>query len=118
MSDMSYSYNPFLSDLDRVRFHIGDTDSTAPRFSDEEIAAILIAEGSWQRAVIACLRALIARLSVPAFRADWLQVDPASARAGYERLLWEKRAEFGFAALRGSVKRTYRPDTEMTDPNG
>lgn len=44
---MSFSYNPNLtSDLDKVRLAIGDTDSTNPLFSDEEINAQLAIYGS------------------------------------------------------------------------
>lgn len=40
---MSWSYDPALStDKDKVRLFIGDTDTTAQLFSDEEISALLV----------------------------------------------------------------------------
>lgn len=41
----SYSGNPAESPSDEVRFLIGDTDSTTPEVSDEEIAYILQMHG-------------------------------------------------------------------------
>lgn len=39
---MSFSYDPTLpTDLDKVRLALGDTDSTAPLLSNEEITAML-----------------------------------------------------------------------------
>lgn len=115
---MTFTYNPAdgFGDLERMRFHLGDTDSTAPRFSDEELLAVLADQGTYQKAVIACIRNLIARMSVPTFQADWLRVDTSTARAGYEKLLAEKRREFGSSVASvttGSVS-VYRADSQNT----
>lgn len=77
-----------LSNLTRVRLAIGDIHEDAPIFSDELINAQIAAEGTWQKATIACLRTLIADLSSrPDFQADWLKVDASTAiRALQERL--------------------------------
>lgn len=112
---MTFSYSPFTADKDRVRFHLGDTDSSAAKFTDEEITAIVTEQGTWQKAVVACLENLIARLSsTPDFRADWLQVSIGSAVAGYQSLLKTKRREFGIARITATAVQPYRPDSNQT----
>src|SRR5437762_1987965 len=109
---MTFTYIQPFNDIARVRFHLGDTDSTAARFTDEEISAIITEQGNWQTAVIACLENLIARLSgTPDFRADWLQVSIGSALAGYESLLKTKRREFGISRITAEAVHIYRPDS-------
>lgn len=113
---MTFTYDlaDGFSNLERVRFHIGDTDSTAAKFSDEEILAVIADQGTYQKAVIACIRNLIARMSVPTFQADWLRVDTTAARQGYERLLAEKRREFGLGVTTGTTA-VYRADSQQLD---
>jgi hypothetical protein len=115
---MTFSYSPFTANKDRVRFHIGDTDSTQAWFSDEELTAIITEAGSWQLAVIACLKNMYVRLSSePTMRADWLQTDYATALKGLDNLIKSKANEFGVAAGRvvtASVVQTYRPDSNQT----
>lgn len=96
---MAFTYTPFAGDRDRLRFHIGDTNSAAPIFTDAELDALIDEMGGWKPAVIAALESLIGRLSVPNFTADWLKVDHQSARQGYERLIGLKRAQFGLAVF-------------------
>lgn len=117
---MPFSYRPELvNDIARVRFHIGDTVEGEHFLSDEEIGMALSDAGSWQPAVVVCLKAIIARLSKPDFRADWLQVSHAEARKGYETLLREKRAEFSIPAVSASGQSVYRADSLQTDvPEG
>lgn len=62
---MSFTYDPTLpTDTDRVRFYIQDvTASAGPKpdssnFANAEIAAVISAEGTWQRAVAAMLEIL------------------------------------------------------------
>lgn len=112
---MSFSYTPFASNLDRVRFHLGDVDSAAARFQDEEIAATIVEYGDVQSATLALIQSMIARLSVPDFTADWLKVDSGSARAAYVQLLAAKRAEFGqrLSLSVGNVH-AYRADSGAT----
>lgn len=113
---MAFTYNtPFENDVDRVRFALGDTDSSAAKFQDEEIEALLAEEGDWQRATLACIDNLVARLSVPNFRADWLQVDHASARQGYEALRRQLARKFRLGvSLAGGAVHTYRADSGLT----
>lgn len=114
---MTFTYSvPFAADRDRVRFAIGDTDSSAPKLTDEEIDAMIDEEGSWQKATLACIDSLLARLSQPDFRADWLQVEHSKARAGLESLRKTLKAKYGLG-LRGTggAVHTYRADSGQTE---
>lgn len=108
---MGFTYD-LSTDLGEVRFHIGDTDSSAPMFEDAELTAILTLYGNdVEQAVVSCLRNLLAKLSKPDFRADWLQVSHGQARQGITKLLSEKQAEFGISSVGGGVRRFQRADS-------
>lgn len=102
---MTFSYGMDLanSDLDRVRFEIGDTGEKDDAgnvlgsfLEDEEITALLsLTDATWQTASLQAIRAIIAKLSRPTFTADWLKVDPKVAIESYRKLLAEKEAEYG-----------------------
>lgn len=111
----TYDLSNGFSDLERVRFHIGDTVSSAARFSDEEINAITTEFGSWQAAVIACLEFIVTKLSEPNFRADWLQVDLDTGRKSYEALLERKRLELSQADAPYGGKHVFRKDSYLTE---
>lgn len=99
----SYGYDLSGSDLDRVRFEIGDTGERDDAgvvighfLHDEEISGLIaIHSDSWQLAALASIRAIIAKLSRPTFQADWLRVDNKLAIDSYRRLLAEKTDEYG-----------------------
>lgn len=111
---MTFTYNGTLAtDLDTVRFWTGDTDEASAWLSDETITALLATQGSVGGAVIAGIQYIIRKLSTPNFRADWLQVDNATARAGYEKMLAEMRREFGLAAVTAGAVHTYRFDSDQ-----
>jgi len=60
----SYSGNPAASTLDKVRWLIGDTDTSDQQLSDEEINAALVVSGDDPyTAAISCVEALIAKYS-------------------------------------------------------
>lgn len=108
---MSFTYSGDLTaPVDYVRFHTGQTVEGESFISDEEIQSLLETEGSAQAAVIAALGYIVSRLSQPDFRADWLQIDHAEARQGYEGLLARKRAELGQGGLTAKAITTYRRD--------
>ena len=100
---MAFTYEMDLSqNQDRVRFEIGDTDPDAFFLHDAEIQGLLtLNDDDWQLAALAGIRAIIARLSRPDFRADWLQVSNKEAIASYRRLLSEKQDEYA-VNLQGS----------------
>lgn len=114
---MSFSYVPFASDKDRVRFHIGDTNSDAPMYSDAEIHGMIAEAGTWQGAVVMALESIIARLAAtPDFTADWLKVDVGSQIEAYQRLLDMKRAEFGLGMIGSEAVHVYRLDSQQNEP--
>lgn len=113
---MTATYDTSLgNDVSVVRFHIGDTDTTAPRLSDEEIAYNVTNTNTIGEAVIACINAIIAQLSLPNFTADWLTVDHASARKGYFDLLAIKRRQFGLGGISARFVPLYRQDSLQTE---
>lgn len=84
--------------VELVRFHVGDSDSDAPIFSDETILGLLRSfDGDVGKTVIACIENIIAQLSMPNFTADWLSIDTKTAREGFQALMNTKRRAFGMA---------------------
>jgi hypothetical protein len=59
----SYSGDPVNSDLDKVRFEIGDTDSTDQQLQDEEIEYTISAEPSLLAAAARCCEVLSRKFS-------------------------------------------------------
>ena len=114
----TYSITSPYTNLDRVRFALGDTDSTAAKFSDEEINFQISEQTTWQAAVITLLQGLIAKLSIPNFTADWLQVDATTARKDLMWLLQQKRNEYGISQLSVETGYAWRPDSRQnTSPD-
>jgi hypothetical protein len=59
---VSFSYSTaIVSDLDKVRFYTGDTDSAAPIFSDEEITGALTIYGTSIQTAIGMADAMAAK---------------------------------------------------------
>jgi len=114
---VTFTYTPSStpSDATLVRFHTGQTVEAESFISDEEITMILAQEETWQRAVISVIKFIMARLSQPNFKADWLQIDNKAARDGFAQLLAEKRRELGGAAITAGVVNTYRVDSLATE---
>jgi len=111
---MAFTWVGDLStDLDKVRFYIGDTDSSGYYLEDATITALLNA-GSVGSAVIAGILYIIRQLNKPDFKADWLQVTNAEAVKGWERHLTAMRQEFGIPAIAASVVHVYRADSYAT----
>lgn len=104
---MTFTYEYDLANVprDRIRFEVGDTGEKDDAgnliqnswfLEDEEILGLLsIHSDDWQQTALACIRAIIGKLSRPAFSADWLKVDPKVAIDSYRKLLAEKQAEYG-----------------------
>lgn len=117
---MTFTYAPSAtpSDLTRVRFALGDTVSASAKFSDEEIAMQIAEQTTWQAAVVTLLQGLIAKMSIPNFSADWLTVDPTTARKDLMWLLQQKRNEYGISQLSVETGYAWRPDSRQnTSPN-
>jgi hypothetical protein len=75
---MAFTYTDTLAtDRDKIRFFIGDkVENAGPRpadgnFSDDEIAGLVTAEGTWEAAVAAAFETLAAEwIRYPSFTAD------------------------------------------------
>ena len=92
---MSFSFHANLEDdISWVRFHIADTDSSGYYMDDESIQ-YFITDDSKEQAVIDCIENIIAQLSAPTTKLDWLSVDYSQARAGYEALLKRMKQKLG-----------------------
>lgn len=117
---MTFTYIPSSTpnDVTRVRFHTGQTVEAESFVSDEEIEMMLAESATWQEAVITVIKFIMARLSQPNFRADWLQIDHESARKGYAALLAQKASELGVPAITARGQSVYRADSDMTDVPG
>jgi len=113
---MTFTFATNLStDLAKVRFHIGDTNSDGAYLADETISALLTSEGSVGGAAIACIKYIITQLSSPNYRLDWLSVDNKTAREGFEKLLKDKAQEFGInlsgVTASSTISLPYRRDS-------
>lgn len=77
---MPATYNfALVTNLDKVRFKIGDTETRAPLFHDEEIEAILLQEGdNVLNASIVLVRSLVFRFA----RLCNVKADDVSKEAG------------------------------------
>jgi hypothetical protein len=116
---MAFSYFPFATDRDRVRFHFGDVDANAPIFQNEELDAIIEEAGGWKDAVLMCIDSVMARLTAtPDFTADWLKVDVSKALAGYRKLRDLKSEQLGLSSggFTNEAVHVYRKDSQQTEP--
>lgn len=116
---MTFTYDLATpNDITRVRSHISDTVEATAIYSDEEINFFLSEEGSVAKTVIRCIRQVIAKLAAePNMKADWLQVDWATAQAAWKTLLAEKKSEFGLGWQSSSGgQHSYRPDSLQKKP--
>jgi hypothetical protein len=90
---MAITYAGTLAtDLDKVRFHIGDTDKTTSigpkpndgQFTDDELNGLITLEGSWGRAVAAAFEALAALWAKhPNFSADGMSASQSDIAEQY-----------------------------------
>ena len=112
----TYSFNP-ATDLTRLRFHIGDTDSNNPIYQDDELNFLLGEFGTYQAAAIQAIDGIIAKVSQERnFQADWLRVDPASALDSYRKLRKQKCRLFGIPDLPATAIHVWRPDSGQSGP--
>jgi len=115
---MTQSFDSSIaSDKDWVRFHIADTN-TEGMYLDDETINYFINDSSKQQAVITCINHIIAQLSSPDTKLDWLTVSYEKARVGYEKLLARKKKEFGISSgvsMSSSFASRFRADSNQTD---
>ena len=102
-----------------VRFHCGDKYEQGYYLADGEINYWLTEKTTVGGAVVACIQHIIALLSQPNFKLDWMSVSNEEARKGFENLLKEKAQEFGISLFNVSGTATissgYRADSNKTD---
>lgn len=106
--------NTLATDLALVRFHTGDKYSAGNYLWDEEITALLTSKGTVGGAVIASIKNIIALLSIPDFKQDWMSVSNEKALMGFDKLLKLKAQEFGIslgATATATISHTYRADS-------
>ncbi len=102
---MSFSYEAVhRGNLDRVRFHIQDVATghgplpEDVNFDDEEIESILVAEGSWQRAVAACFERLSAAWrKYPNLESDQFGLSRSHISRGYAEDAERWRKQYGYS---------------------
>lgn len=100
---MTIAYtDTLLTDRDKIRFYLQDvTDGSGPlpddaNFSDNEIAGLVLAEGSWQRGVAAGFETLAAAWRrYPTFKADGLVLNRSDIAKGYTTQAKEWRRKYG-----------------------
>lgn len=117
---MTFTFDPATdgwTDLNHVRWEIGDINADRIIFSDEIIDAVVSDQGTWQTAVISCLLTIIMQISSnPDMTADWLHVSYKTALDSYQRMLTIKARELGVPV--GQITATalyiWRPDSDQT----
>ncbi len=107
---MTFTYlGTLATDLDKVRFHIGDTTASSgvkpadANFTDAELDGLVALEGSWPRAVAAAFETLAALWSRHAtFNAGATSVSLSDIAAQYRQSAADWRARYGSASAYSS----------------
>ena len=118
---MTFTYDLTTpGDLERVRYHLGDTEEATALASDELIEFRLEEDGSVAAAVISLIKYAIAKLaSEPDMTADWLKIDWRRSAENWQRLLAEKKTEFGLGMVSSSGGQYgWRPDSTSWKSKG
>jgi len=119
---MAWTFDPATdgwTDVNRVRWNIGDVNSDRQIFQDELIQAVVTDVGTWQIATIVCIEDIIMQItSNPDLTADWLHVSYKTALDSYQRMLTLKARDLSVPV--GQITSTalyiYRPDSFETAP--
>lgn len=114
---MTFTFDEALTtDLAFVRFHSGDTVEAESLISDELINGLVTLAGSKEAAAVQAIEYKITLMSQPKFKADWLEVDPATAIAGLRAMLATKRKELGVTenVIDSGVTHVFRADSQQT----
>lgn len=114
----TYAISNTPTDLTKVRYYTGDTDSTAAIWQDDEINMVLALEGSVGGAVVSLIKSIMRKLAnEPDMKADWLSVDWRSSREQWAILLAKAERDFGLGWQdASSSQHSYRPDTLQKEP--
>jgi len=116
---MAFTYDASLtSDVDIVRFRLGDNKSEGYYLEDAEIDYWLANTDSLGEAMVKCIDYIIAQLAQPDFKLDWLTVSNREALKAWERTRTRIAQEEGVvlgAIPSASVSTPYRADSDQTD---
>lgn len=120
---MAITYtDTLLTDRDRIRFYLQDvTDGSGPKpsdgnFTDNEVAALVTVEGSWQRAVAAGFETLAsAWRRYPNFKADGLTLSRSDIADGYAKQALEWRQRHGYGVTTAGSRAVTRQDGYSDD---
>lgn len=121
----TYGGDPANSDLEALRFSIGDTDSTDQQFQDAELNHLLTAKGSVPGAAVEAVRRLIAKYARQVNKAVGdLKVSYSDRVKGYQILLKEKQRELALSncsPVAGGIskarKLTVEQDSDRVHPS-
>jgi hypothetical protein len=120
----SYSGNPANSDVDQLRFLMGDTNKDAPYFTDEEIAYLVATNGDILTAAMRGVEGIMAQLSGAVDESvGSVSIQFSKKNEGYQKL-WDRLnvrlAMEGAVPYAGGISRTDKkqvacdPDREPT----
>ena len=120
---MAITYtDTLLTDRDKIRFYLQDvTDGSGPKpsdgnFTDNEVAALVPVEGSWQRAVAAGFETLAsAWRRYPNFKADGLTLSRSDIADGYAKQALEWRRRHGYGITTAGSRAVTRQDGYSDD---
>lgn len=101
------------SQIDLVRFEIGDTHVEGQYLTDAQITTLLT-NYSHGQTVVSCLEYIITQLSTPDFKLDWMSVSNAQARSAFENMLKLKQQKYGIspgAVMTCTIKHAHRADS-------
>lgn len=112
---MTFTFDPSLADdVSYIRFFVGDTSSEGYYLEDETIQFLFDDSESYEQSIVDCIQFIITQLSSPNFHLDWMSVSVEQAREGYEKLLKEKKIEFGIqtATASATISLPHRADSD------
>ena len=120
---MTHTYDGALTtDKEKVRFYIQDTTrNSGPKpsdgnFSDEELDALVTAEGSWQRAVAAAFETLAAAWrTTPSFSADGGRYNMSDIADGFAVQAQSWRQRYGSSGSAAGSRAVTRVDGYSDD---
>ena len=119
---MTFTYDlDNVTDIERVRFVMNDTDEALAMFSDEAIQFRLDENASASSpvgaAIVDLIRNRLAYLAgEPDMTADWLRIDWRRSTENWRTLLDEVRRKYGMGlTMTASVSHPWRPDLGMTE---
>ena len=114
---MTFTFNfDATDDGDLVRYHLSDTDEDTAVFSDEQITMALSVAGGVNQAVISLIKFRLQKLAnEPDAKVDFVSVDWKRSQKAWEKMLSEKRKEFGISSRTARAVQVYRKDSLLND---